>query len=61
MYLVWSGNCADQIQKLHQKYGPVVKTSPNHILLPNPNAMFEIYSAGSVYKKVGHHSLGYSP
>ena len=52
VHLVWSGQCAKKIEKLHSAYGPIVRTGPNHVLLSDPAAMFAIYGAGTKFKKV---------
>ena len=50
--LVWSGDCASKIQHLHNIYGPVVRTGPNHVVVSDPAAMFMIYGQGVKFKKV---------
>lgn len=45
-YRAWifgSGNGVANVLKLHQTYGPVVRTGPRHVLVGDPAAVFAIY------------------
>ncbi|KAF7945537.1 hypothetical protein EAE96_010304 [Botrytis aclada] len=57
VFLVWSGNCAVKIQRLHEVYGAVVRTGPNHVLVSDPTAIFQIYNAGSKFKKTDFYRI----
>lgn len=52
LYMVWSGNGPANIRKLHQKYGPIVRTGPSHVLVAEPAMLSVIYPAGPTFTKV---------
>ncbi|KAF5361514.1 hypothetical protein D9758_006134 [Tetrapyrgos nigripes] len=45
--VVKGGAWIEQLQKLHQMYGPVVRVAPNELHFSNPRAYGDIYSATS--------------
>jgi len=45
MRAVWGGHFPYEIQKLHKKYGDVVRTAPNELSFTNPTAWDDIYSS----------------
>lgn len=52
MYHVRRGNYHLVIQKLHKKYGPVVRIAPNIIDLDIPGLVKTIYNTKENYLKV---------
>lgn len=44
MRAVWGGHFPYEIQKLHAKYGDVVRTAPNELSFTDPTAWDDIYS-----------------
>ena len=52
VYLLWSGDCTQKFERLHQRFGPVVRTGPHHVITSDPAAILTIYDAGWQYPKV---------
>jgi len=52
VYLLWSGRCTDQFERMHGKYGPVVRTGPKHVVVSDPDAIFTIYDSYGHFPKV---------
>ena len=52
VYLLWSGECPQKFKRLHEEFGSVVRTGPNHIVTSDPGAIFTIYDAGWGFPKV---------
>ncbi|GKT51986.1 cytochrome P450 monooxygenase [Colletotrichum spaethianum] len=55
--LVLKGKAHDRYRKLHQKYGPIVRTAPNVVDISDPSAISIIYGINSKFLK----SLFYRP
>lgn len=49
---VIGGNAPKNFRKLHEKYGRIVRTGPNHVSISDPAAVPEIYGILSTYAKV---------
>ncbi len=47
----WAGKYFEQIDRLHQKYGPVVRINPDEVHLSDPENYDRIYFIGSKYTK----------
>ena len=41
-----SGHRSEEVHKLHEKYGPVVRIAPNHVSIADPDALQIIYAHG---------------
>lgn len=52
VYLTINGSSPLNSQKLHKRYGPVVRIGPNHILTSDPRAIPVIYDTRSKFLKV---------
>ena len=52
VFLLWSGECPWKIHELHKRYGSVVRTGPNHVIVSDPSALFSIYGSGGRFRKV---------
>lgn len=52
IYLVYDGNSHVKYLDLHRKYGPVVRTGPNHVSVSDPAAIPTIYGITSKFTKV---------
>lgn len=53
-YRFWKickGNAPQFYQNLHDQYGPIVRTAPNHVSISDPNAISAIYGISSKYLK----------
>jgi hypothetical protein len=50
--LVWDGKAPWKYIKLHEKYGPVVRTGPNSVDISDPAAIPIIYGVTSKFTKV---------
>jgi len=48
---VLSGRRADYIHELHQKYGPIVRITPNEIAINDPASFKDIHKIGSGFNK----------
>ncbi|KAF2804541.1 cytochrome P450 [Mytilinidion resinicola] len=48
---VWSGKAHIKYRKLHEKYGPIVRTGPNVLDISDPSAIPTIYGIKSKYLK----------
>ena len=49
--LVKGGTSPENYRSLHQKYGSIVRTGPNHVSISEPAMISEIYGIGSDYRK----------
>lgn len=49
--IVWKGNAHEEYCKLHQKYGPMVRTAPNVVDVSDPAAIPVIYGINSKFLK----------
>lgn len=55
LYRPWKisqGNAPDFYRKLHQQYGPIVRTGPNTVDISDPTAIPIIYGTHSKFLKV---------
>lgn len=52
-----SGDSHKSFQRLHEKYGKVVRVGPNHVALSDPAMIPIIYGTNNRYLKVGKHVL----
>ncbi len=50
--LVWSGRYPQEIKKLHNQYGPVVRSGPNLLDLDYAELIRTIYSTDGKWRKV---------
>ncbi|KAF4439012.1 pisatin demethylase cytochrome P450 [Fusarium acutatum] len=50
--LVHKGDSPRQYQLLHEKYGPIVRTGPNHVSVSDPAMIPVIYGIGKNFQKV---------
>jgi len=51
-YLFRSGLLASELRSLHEQFGPVVRTGPNHVSVSDPSAVSIVYSTNPVWVKV---------
>lgn len=57
-YQEFAANRRESVHRLHQKYGPVVRLSPNEVSFISQDAIKEIYaSGGSGYDKTEYYDL----
>ena len=61
VFLLWSGECPPKIHELHKRYGPIVRTGPNHVIVSDPSALFNIYGSGGRFRKVVEWARQYHP
>jgi hypothetical protein len=52
LWLVYTGNYAPLIKKLHEKHGPIVRIGPNLLDLDCPELTRVIYSTDGKWMKV---------
>lgn len=57
IYHEFNGDRTITIQKLHEKYGPVVRVSPTEVCFNNPEGVKDIYGAGSQFPKSHFYDL----
>lgn len=50
--LVHDGHAPERYRELHKKYGPIVRTGPNHVSISDPAMIPNIYGIGSKFLKV---------
>ena len=50
--IVFKGKAVENYQNLHEKYGPVVRTGPNHVSISDPEVLPLVYSRASNFRKV---------
>ena len=50
--LVYRGKAPFTYRKLHKKYGPIVRTGPNHVSVSDVEMIPVIYGTGNNFKKV---------
>jgi hypothetical protein len=51
-FLTFKGNAPQQYQKLHAKYGSIVRTGPDSVSISDPSMIPVIYGFNSNYLKV---------
>ncbi|KAF2234768.1 cytochrome P450 [Viridothelium virens] len=51
VWILWSGDCASKFQALHQRYGPVVRTGPDCVVISENAAVAKIYGRGWRFPK----------
>ena len=51
--LVFDGHAPERYRELHQKYGNIVRTGPNHVSISDASMIPTIYGIGSKFLKVG--------
>ncbi|KAL2834623.1 cytochrome P450 [Aspergillus pseudoustus] len=49
--MVYDGKCPTNYQKVHEKYGPIVRVGPNEVSVADPNMIPVIYGIGSKFTK----------
>lgn len=52
VYITLTGNSHIEYQKLHKKYGPIIRTGPNSVSIGDASLIPEVYLQGSLYQKV---------
>jgi hypothetical protein len=52
LLMVYNGDGPANYQKIHQKYGPIVRVGPNEVSIADPNMIPIIYGIGSKFTKV---------
>jgi hypothetical protein len=52
VWLFWDGCGPERYIELHQKYGTVVRTGPNHVSISNPELIPIVYDLRHNFKKV---------
>lgn len=50
--LVWDGHAPERYRELHEKYGTIVRTGPNHVSISDTAMIPIIYGIGSKFLKV---------
>ncbi|KAH8666053.1 cytochrome P450 [Tricladium varicosporioides] len=55
--MVYKGNAPQTYRELHKKYGPIVRTGPNHVSVSDPEMIPVIYGTGSNFRKSEFYSL----
>jgi hypothetical protein len=50
--LVYKGDSPRQYQLIHEKYGPIVRTGPNHVSISDPAMIPVVYGIGKNFQKV---------
>lgn len=50
--MVGNGKAPENYRKLHEQYGPIVRTAPNQISISDASAIPVIYGLGSKFLKV---------
>jgi hypothetical protein len=50
-FFVWDGKSPDKYYKLHQKFGPIVRTGPKCVDISDPTAIPIIYGISSKFLK----------
>lgn len=50
--LVYDGHAPERYRELHEKYGPIVRTGPNHVSVSDTAMIPTIYGIGSKFLKV---------
>lgn len=53
--MVYKGNAPQTYRELHKKYGPIVRTGPNHVSVSDAEMIPVIYGTGSNFRKVISH------
>ncbi|CEJ53816.1 hypothetical protein PMG11_00157 [Penicillium brasilianum] len=51
LLMVYNGDAPANYQKIHQKYGPIVRVGPNEVSVADPNMISVIYGIGSKFTK----------
>ena len=52
VYISVKGDAQLTYQAIHKKYGPIVRTGPNHVSIGDPAMIPEMFNAGSDFTKV---------
>ena len=55
------GNAHESFQRLHEKYGKVVRTGPNHVAIADPAMIPVIYGTNNKFLKVGSFVFSFLP
>ena len=50
--LVFTGHIPTNFRRLHERYGPLVRTGPNHVSVCHEDAVGIIYGEGHTFLKV---------
>lgn len=50
--ITYKGNGVENYRKLHEKYGKIVRTGPNHVAVSDPAMIPLIYGIASKFRKV---------
>ena len=50
--LVYKGDAPSRYRQLHEKYGTIVRTGPNHVSVSDPAMIPVIYGIGQKFNKV---------
>jgi hypothetical protein len=50
--MTWNGKLHEESPRLHAKYGPIVRTGPNHVSISDPNMIPLIFGVSSKFVKV---------
>jgi hypothetical protein len=57
VYISVKGDAQVTYQAIHKKYGPIVRTGPNHVSIGDPAMIPEMFNAGSDFTKVVSQTL----
>lgn len=57
VYISLKGDSHIEYQKLHSKYGPIIRTGPNAVSIGDAAMIPEVYLQGSLYQKVCSNSI----
>ena len=52
VFRLWSGQAPAVYMKLHEEYGPIVRTGPNTVSIADPKTVPIIYGISSAFVKV---------
>ncbi|RVX65790.1 hypothetical protein B0A52_10321 [Exophiala mesophila] len=55
--LVWKGDAVREYRRLHEQYGPFVRTGPNAVAVADPKAIPIIYGISSKFRKSDFYKL----
>jgi hypothetical protein len=50
--MTWNGKLHEESQRLHPKYGPIVRSGPNHVSISDPEMIPLIFGVSSKFVKV---------
>lgn len=51
VFRLWSGQAPAVYMKLHEEYGPIVRTGPNTVSIADPKTVSTIYGISSAFLK----------